>query len=146
MTILFDLEQEQSEKMPWGGKFSSPSAGALPWLSARDLPQSHVKPRGGTEAMAQHTVHGDRTRTHCWLLGMASPAPGCLWKLLHTKPTGLEQSARASGWFCVCWNSQLPHHHYWIYHLWTVLQKGWIACVVLTNHPCVTLTHLSRSE
>lgn len=37
MTILFDLQQEQSEKMPQGTKFSSPPAGALPWLCARGL-------------------------------------------------------------------------------------------------------------
>lgn len=34
-------------------------------------------------------------------------------------------------------------NHLWIYHLSTALEKGWIACVFLTNHPRVTLTNRS---
>lgn len=101
-----------------------------------------------------HWGHGhsslclDTLRGQCQL-GMPSRALGFLWKLLHAKPVGLEQSVRTSGWFCVCWMELLappspPLNHLWVYHLSsTALQKGWIACVFLTNHPSVTLTHLS---
>lgn len=137
--------------------FSRCSAVALckgPVQSQRVLTplQSHVKHRGvagvALRAWAHHAVHGDRT--HCWV-SASWECPHVLWAFFGSCCTPNQwvwNTASEDSRMVLCVLQPLVPiwrllNHLWIYHLSKALEKGWTACVFLTNHPSVTLTNLS---